>query len=143
MIILELTSRISSPLSARIALLVLLGVIFLIYTVRDSWLRTNVVLFSLPLQRFKWQSESLLSSRFNRYVSAFSASLAMGIYLYSHLFYSTTGRTGGFMLGFYELIFLILGLFFLKHYGMKLYFLIHEETQISSVVIDLHCFSLL
>lgn len=124
--------RMVSPVESRVAMLILLAAFSSIYILKPSWLGTNIVLFSLPIQRFKWKSENLLSSRLNRYVSGIGMTCALSIFAFTH--WKQIGGQWDF--GFYEILFLTLALFVLKHYAMKLFFLVHEETGISSVLID-------
>lgn len=120
----------------RIAALVLVALLAIFYSIQPQWLETNRILASLPIQRFKWKSETFLSSGLNRTTSLISASLAFSIFIYSHysqeeLFLQTSLDTG-----FIQLLVIVILLFLFKLLGMKLFFGLHQEERTGTIVID-------
>lgn len=133
--LLELTLRNSSPVSLRIAVLFLLLVILSLQAVNPSWFATNRILASLPIQRFKWKSETFLSSSFNRSISLVCSTLAFSVFIYAHYFQPDTGSFGS-QYSFLALVAIVLGLFLAKLLGTILFFGLHEEQEMGIMVVD-------
>ena len=108
----------------------------MLYAVNPSWLATNRVLIALPIQRFKWKSETFLSSNFNRYSSLITTAIAMALLIRSY-FYSPGENmvlSGEFM--FIGLICAVIAIFFLKFLSLKLFFYLNEDPEVGTMVID-------
>ena len=134
--LLEAILRNSSPVSLRIAVLALILVVSILQALNPSWLTTNRVLASLPIQRFKWKSETFLSSALNRTASLISTSLAFSILIFAHFIRPEFFGESSEILSFVQLFVLVLALFVLKLLGMKLFFSLHEQTDAGTMVID-------
>ena len=131
---LDLILRNESPISIKIVALGLLLVIFALYAVNPSWIVTNWVLASLPIQRFKWKSEPLLSSSFNRFSSAAISVLVLGAFFHSRLDLASIMLFDQAILA---QLWLYLAIIFVVKLGLNtLFFGLHESMEIGRRLID-------
>lgn len=134
--LLELLTRNASPVDVRIASLLLLLSIVALFGLQPQWVNTNQILASLPIQRFKWKSETFLSSAFNRSFSLITSSLAFSIFVFSHYAQPDILQFRLFDTSFLELFVLVVLLFLIKLGGMKVFFALHQQHKTGTMVID-------
>ncbi|MFY0644029.1 MAG: DUF4271 domain-containing protein [Bacteroidia bacterium] len=134
--VLFIGSREMPALSIKIALLVLLVLFTVLYAVNPSWLVTNRVLIGLPIQRFKWKSETHLSSNFNRFASLITTAFAIAILIRSYFFTPSETMVFSSELVFIGLICAVIIVFLLKFLSMKLFFYLNEDHEVGTMVID-------
>ena len=106
------------------------------HAINSSWIRTNRVLAALPIQRFKWKSETFLSSAFNRTASLVSSSIAFTILIYAHFVQPDLIPIKSPSSSFFQLLLIVVLFFLIKLVAMKLFFTLHEEDDIGTKVID-------
>lgn len=134
----DVITRFNVPVELRIGVLVLLTVFFALYVLSPSWLASNWILSTLPVQRFKWKSETLLSSSFNRAGSVLTTTLALGLLIAGRFHPADAPVFGWTSLPLLELFLILLALFALKMYAMKFYFRLHDQSDLGAIVIDYH-----
>ena len=132
MIELEWTIRTVSPLDLRLGVLALLLVYFVVHALNPMWIATNQVLATLPVQRYHWKSETLLSSVPNRITSALASILAMGLLIQAD-FHTELEILGG---GLPSLLGLLALVYLLKFIGIRLFFRLHDCPELAEQLID-------
>ena len=135
---LEIIGRAETPMVLRVALLTMLVLMSLLFSTNPTWLVTNRVLAILPIQRFKWKSETFLSSNFNRFGSIVSASLLLAVLLRSYYLEPQDNFLLSENIFFLGLLVLLLLSFLIKLGCMQLFFHLHAEDELGTRVIDFH-----
>jgi hypothetical protein len=132
----ELILRNEAPLIFRFGALLLIFSFMVFYAIHNNWLRTNWVLATLPLQRFRWSSESFLSSSFNRIASIATYTMAFGILAYAHFAKDSMVFSNSETINFLFYVGIVGAAIASKLVLMKLFFFLHDNDEIGIMLID-------
>ncbi len=124
------------PLELKIALLAVIGLLALMYSANSSWITTNRLLASLPIQRFKWKTETYLNSSLNRFGSLVTSAIILSILVRSYFLSPQENFMLDSSIYFIGLCCLIILLFLFKWLSMSLYFRLHQQEEIGTLSLD-------
>lgn len=132
----ELILRNETPIILRVALLVTLAVVGIVYSFIPNWFSAIRTLATLPVQRFSWQSEEHRSSGLFRFGSIISITAVYTLFIFTHLYSQKLVLTENSTLNF-VLIWLAIALLTLtKFLFNKYYFHLHNTASLGDLIID-------
>ena len=132
MLINELILRNQSPLFLKAALLCLLLLLVIFYSVNKSWFISLKSLALLPFQRFGWQSEKYSSDLIFR-ISSLVLSviiIAMAVYAYQLVYPEIFAST------YFKITLITILLFIVKFISNSFYFSLHNSIRTGSKLLD-------
>lgn len=132
----ELLLRNEAPIILRIALLITMAVVGIVYSFIPNWFGAIRSLAALPVQRFAWQSEQHRSSSLFRFSSIISITAIYTIFIFTHLFSQKLVLTENSTLNLVFIWLAIAALTISKFLLNKYYFFLHESSNLGDLIID-------
>lgn len=128
--------RTTTAIELKISLLLILFLFALMYASNRSWITTNRLLASIPIQRFKWKTETHLSSSLNRFGSLLSSSLILAVLISAYGLSTQANLMINSWLYFIGLSCLIILAFLFKWLSINVFFSLHDHKDLGTQSLD-------
>jgi hypothetical protein len=134
-ILIEIAWRHQTPISIRIALLIVLVCVPLFYGFYQAWFISLRSLVLIPFQRFGWQSEQYTSNPVIRISSLIISIVIITLAIFTYQLGPKTSN-GTYTISLAHLLGVVALLFLLKNLVNKIYFSLHKSADIGNQLTD-------
>jgi len=132
----ELILRYQTPLITRVALLSILLLFAVLYSVNRQWFQSMKLLTLLPIQKFSWQTEKQSTNYIFRLSSFLSTVVVIGVLIHGYHWGSRVSEAGNYESNLFLSLLAVSALFLLNYLAIKFYFALHKSPNVGNQVLD-------
>ena len=132
----ELILRYQTPLITRVALLSVLLLFAILYTLNRQWFLSMKLLTLLPIQKFSWQAEKQTTNYVFRLSSYISTAVVIGVLIHGYHWGSRVSKAGNYESSLFLTLLAVSALLLLNYFAIKVYFELHKSPNLGNQVLD-------